>query len=100
MSEFLSRKRAIVTGASKGIGLEIARALLSQGADVVICSRDRKAVENAVTNLNQGAQARKITGCAADVSSSTDVKRLFEFADKELGGLDILVNNAGTGIFR
>jgi 3-oxoacyl-[acyl-carrier protein] reductase len=100
MSEFLSRKRAIVTGASKGIGLEIARALFSEGASVVICSRDQKAVENALTNLNQDPKARKVTGCAADVSSSDDVKRLFEFADQQLGGLDILVNNAGTGIFR
>ncbi len=100
MSEFLSDKRAIVTGASKGIGLEIARALLSEGADVVICSRNRAAVENAVTDLKKVAKARKVTGCVTDVSSAEEVKRLFEFADKELGGLDILVNNAGVGIFR
>jgi len=100
MSEFLSHKRAVVTGASKGIGFEIARALLTEGADVVICSRDRRAVENAVSDLKKHAKARKITGCAIDVSSSEDVTGLFEFADKELGGLDILVNNAGTGIFR
>jgi 3-oxoacyl-[acyl-carrier protein] reductase len=100
MSEFLSRKRVIVTGASKGIGFEIARALLAEGADVIICARDGKAVENAVAKLNTDGKARKITGCATDVSCSDDVKRLFEFADKELGGLDILVNNAGTGIFR
>ena len=100
MSEFLAGKRAIVTGASKGIGLEIARALLSEGADVVICSRNSKAVENAVTDLSKGAKARKVTGCATDVSNSDEVKQLFEFADKELGGLDILVNNAGIGIFR
>ncbi|MFL6353508.1 MAG: SDR family oxidoreductase [Bryobacteraceae bacterium] len=100
MSELLTGKRAIVTGASKGIGLEIARALLSEGADVVICAREGKAVENAVANLRKDAQARKVTGCPADVSDSRQVKQLFEFADKELGGLDILVNNAGTGIFR
>jgi 3-oxoacyl-[acyl-carrier protein] reductase len=100
MSELLTGKKAIVTGASKGIGLEIARALLSEGSDVVICSRDPKAVENAVTDLRKNAKARKISGCAADVSDSKQVKQLFEFADKELGGLDILINNAGTGIFR
>ena len=100
MSEFLSGKRAIVTGASKGIGLEIARALLSEGANVVVCSRDRTAVENAVTDLKKTAKARKVTGCTTDVSSPEEVKRLFEFADKELAGLDILVNNAGIGIFR
>jgi 3-oxoacyl-[acyl-carrier protein] reductase len=100
MSELLTGKRAIVTGASKGIGLEIARALLSEGADVVICSRDGKAVQNAVSDLTNSARARKVTGRPTDVSDSTQVKQLFEFADKELGGLDILINNAGTGIFR
>jgi 3-oxoacyl-[acyl-carrier protein] reductase len=100
MSELLAGKRAVVTGASKGIGLEIARALLSEGADVVICSRDRKTVENGVTDLSRRAKGRKVTGRATDVSSSDDTKQLFEFADKELGGLDILINNAGVGIFR
>jgi 3-oxoacyl-[acyl-carrier protein] reductase len=100
MSEFLIGKRAIVTGASKGIGLEIARALLSEGADVVICSRDSKAMEKAVADLSDSSKARKVTGRAADVSDSTQVKQLFEFAGKELGGLDILINNAGMGIFR
>lgn len=100
MSELLAKKRAVVTGASKGIGLEIARALLSEGADVVICSRDSKAVENAVTDLSKSAKARRVTGRATDVSNSDDVKQLFEFVDKELGGLDILVNNAGIGVFR
>lgn len=100
MSELLAGKKAIVTGASKGIGLEIARALLFEGANVVICSRDEKAVENAVTDLRNSAKTGKVIGRAADVSSSDQVKQLFEFADKKLGGLDILVNNAGIGIFR
>ena len=100
MSQFLSGKRAVVTGGSKGIGLEIARALLSEGASVVICGRDTKAVENAVANLKKNTPAGKVAGHAADVSSSDQVKKLFEFSDGELGGLDILVNNAGLGIFR
>jgi 3-oxoacyl-[acyl-carrier protein] reductase len=100
MSDLLIGKKAIVTGASKGIGLEIARTLLSEGADVVICSRDSKAVENAVTDLAKTAKGHKVTGHATDVSDSGQVKQLFEFADKQLGGLDILVNNAGLGIFR
>lgn len=100
MNEFLTGKRAVVTGASKGIGLEIARALLSVGSNVVICSRNDKSVEKAVNELKKGAGQRKIVGRATDVSSSDQVKQLFEFADRELGGLDILVNNAGTGIFR
>ena len=100
MSELLAGKRAIVTGASKGIGLEIAKALLLEGADVVICSRDRKVVENAAIDLRKSAKGRKVASRPTDVSNSEDVKQLFEFADKELGGLDILINNAGFGIFR
>jgi len=100
MSELLAGKRAVVTGASKGIGLEIARAFLSEGADVAICSRGSKAVENALTDLSKNTKGGKVTGRATDVSSSDEVKQLFEFVDKELGGLDILINNAGIGIFR
>ncbi len=100
MSEFLSEKRAIVTGASKGIGLEVAKALLSAGAHVVICGRDAKQLESATTELEKSAKGGKIAGTVADVSSSEQVARLFKFADQELGGLDILVNNAGLGIFR
>ncbi len=100
MNEFLTGKRAIVTGASKGIGFEIARAFLSEGADVVICARDAKGVDKAVSELQKRAPGRKVAGHAADVSSSDAVKELFAFADKQLGGLDILVNNAGLGIFR
>ncbi len=100
MNEFLIGKRAVVTGASKGIGFEIARAFLSEGADVVICARDGKGVDKAVSELKKHAPARKIAGQATDVSSSDAVKELFAFADKQLGGLDILVNNAGLGIFR
>jgi len=100
MKTSLIGKKAIVTGASKGIGLEIARALLSEGVSVVICGRDAKAVEKAVTNLGKTAGTAKVAGRQADVSRNEDVEQLFQFADQELGGLDILINNAGAGIFR
>jgi 3-oxoacyl-[acyl-carrier protein] reductase len=100
MSDSLTDKRAIVTGASKGIGLEIARALLSQGTSVVICARSREQVARAVENLRASAGGAKIAGYGADVSNTIEVSELFRFADRELGGLDILVNNAGVGVFR
>lgn len=96
----LTGKRAVVTGASKGIGLEIARALLSQGTSVVLCARDRDRVARAVEKLRAGAGGVKVAGHTADVSDAGDVAELFRFADRELGGLDILVNNAGMGAFR
>ncbi|MBV9158733.1 MAG: SDR family oxidoreductase [Acidobacteriaceae bacterium] len=100
MSEILRGKRAIVTGASKGIGLAVAKAILAEGGDVVICARDEKRLERALVDLRSGAPGRKVAGRTADVSNSDDVRQLFEFADQELGGLNILINNAGMGLFR
>ena len=99
MADFLSAKRALVTGASRGIGREVARALLSAGARVVICGRDKSHLDQAIADLKKSG-SNKIAAQTADVSSSADVTRLFEFIDRELGGLDILVNNAGVGVFR
>ncbi len=100
MADFLDSKKAVVTGGSKGIGLEVARALLRSGADVVICGRDKKALDAAEQDLKKDAGNHKIAGFKADVSSSGEVESLFRFADEQLGGLDILINNAGMGIFR
>jgi NAD(P)-dependent dehydrogenase (short-subunit alcohol dehydrogenase family) len=94
----LNGKKALVTGASKGIGLAIAEALLSQGAEVVICARGQAQIDAAVREL--GKTGGKITGCTADVSNPKDVAALFDFAVQAMGGLDILVNNAGVGLFR
>ncbi|HEX3681325.1 MAG TPA: SDR family oxidoreductase [Bryobacteraceae bacterium] len=96
----LTGKRAVVTGASKGIGLEVARALLSHGTSVVVCGRDRNQLARALEDLRAGAGSAKVAGHAADVSAAAEVAELFRLADRELGGLDILVNNAGLGVFR
>jgi NAD(P)-dependent dehydrogenase (short-subunit alcohol dehydrogenase family) len=99
MSSFLHGKRALVTGASKGIGLAVAQALVANGADIAICSRNKTDLEKSLDKLRSGANG-KVAGRVADVSKSGDVAKLFKFVDGELGGLDILVNNAGVGIFR
>lgn len=96
----LTGKRAVVTGASKGIGLEVARALLSQGTSVVLCARNQSQLARAMEDLRAGAKGAKVAGQAADVSDAAAVADLFRLADRELGGLDILVNNAGLGVFR
>jgi NAD(P)-dependent dehydrogenase (short-subunit alcohol dehydrogenase family) len=100
MTQFLTGKRALITGGTKGIGLATARALMEAGADVVICGRDREALDAAVDELRRANPGRKVSGQTADVSNSEAVRDLFRSADKELGGLDILVNNAGSGVFR
>lgn len=100
MSEFLSGKRALVTGASRGIGLALARALRREGAHVAICARGEKAVDQALATLRKDSGRGKVAGRTADVSDSEHVARLFSFVDEQLGGLDILINNAGVGVFR
>jgi 3-oxoacyl-[acyl-carrier protein] reductase len=99
MSESLAGKRALVTGASRGIGLAVSRALLTAGARVVICARGSKALEHALAELRRSAGG-EVAGRTADVSNSEQVAQLFDFVDKQLDGLDILVNNAGVGLFR
>ncbi|HEY7304215.1 MAG TPA: SDR family oxidoreductase [Bryobacteraceae bacterium] len=100
MGEFLTNKRTLVTGSSRGIGFAIAEALVSAGANTVLCARNGKALDAAADRLRRGAQGRTVAAYPADVSKSDEVAGLFRFADEALGGLDILVNNAGFGLFR
>ena len=100
MNQFLTNKKAVITGASKGIGLEVARALLSEGCDVMICGRDQQALTDAAADLRKSDSGRKIITFSADISKNEEVEGLFAGVDKELGSLDILINNAGVGTFR
>jgi 3-oxoacyl-[acyl-carrier protein] reductase len=100
MDQFLRGQKALVTGGTRGIGLEIARALLAAGAEVAICGRDDRSIEAALGDLKNASKNGKVVGHNADVSNSEAVAGLFKFVDTELGGLDILVNNAGSGVFR
>jgi 3-oxoacyl-[acyl-carrier protein] reductase len=98
MNSFLKDKTALITGATRGIGFSIAEALLEAGASVAICGRTAESTEKAVMELRQKSKS-KVVGTAADVGKYEEVSKLFEFVDRELGGLDILVNNAGIGKF-
>ena len=93
----LSDKAAIVTGASKGIGSEIAKAMAAAGARVAVnYSSDREGAERvAQAIIDSGGKAIAV---GTDVSRAEDVARLFNEVDSAFGRLDILVNNAG--IFR
>ena len=99
MSSHLKNKRALVTGASQGIGLAVAQSLAAEGANVAICGRNQESLDKALATLGK-AQGSKIVGHTADVSDSDQVRDLFQKVDADLGGLDILINNAGFGVFR
>jgi NAD(P)-dependent dehydrogenase (short-subunit alcohol dehydrogenase family) len=81
--------RVLVTAGAGGIGLEIARAFVEEGAKVHVCDVDPKALEALK------ASDPKITASLCDVSDRAQVAKLFDEALKKLGGLDCLVNNAG-----
>src|SRR5579864_6454717 len=99
MDLFLEGRKAVVTGATRGIGRAIAEALLDAGASVAICARTAHDVETAVIELSARSKS-KVIGKEADVSKKEDVAKFFQFVDQELGGLDLLVNNAGVGVFK
>jgi len=93
----LEGRHAIVTGASQGLGLEIARRYLAAGASLAICARDAQRLESAAAELRGAAPAgQTVLAMPADVSRPEDVTRLVDAALGQFGRLDILVNNAGV----
>ena len=90
----LTGKTALITGGSRGLGLQIAEALGEQGAKIVLSSRKAGDLEEAQKHLAKlGIEADWI---AADNSKDEDIKRLADGAIAKLGKVDILVNNAGA----
>ncbi|WP_019141029.1 SDR family oxidoreductase [Noviherbaspirillum massiliense] len=90
----LKGKTALVTGGSRGLGLQIAEALGEQGAKLVLTSRKQADLDEAVAHLKQrGIEASAI---AADVSQEAAIAPLVAEAIRRLGHIDILINNAGA----
>lgn len=93
----LQGRCAIVTGASQGLGFEVAKQMLTAGASVVICARDETKLQEASVALRAFvAPTATLLAIAADVSKPTDVDRLAQAALSITGRLDILVANAGV----
>jgi 3-oxoacyl-[acyl-carrier protein] reductase len=95
MSKKLQGNVAVVTGASKGIGASIAKALADEGASVVVnYSSSKQDADRVVADITgRGGKAVAVQG---NISKQTDIERLFSETKKAYGRLDILVNNAGV----
>ena len=91
----LKDKVAVVTGASKGIGAGIAKALAAEGAAVVVnYASSKEGAEKVVAEIAENGG--KAVAVRADVSKPADIARLFAETKKQFGRLDVLVNNAGV----
>jgi 3-oxoacyl-[acyl-carrier protein] reductase len=93
----LAGQAAIVTGASRGIGLAIARRLGQMGARVSLCARNATNLERAASDLR--AAGIDVLPLRTDVTRGDEIARLISETQGAFGPIDILVNNAGIGIF-
>src|SRR5262245_53813105 len=91
----LNGRIAVVTGASKGIGREIARELASAGADLLLNARGGPALEEVAVEIR--ALGRRVETIAADVATAAGTGLVSAAAIERFGRVDILVNNAGKG---
>src|SRR3954447_25522073 len=97
--EQLKGRNIVITGASGGIGAEIAKLCASSGANLVLLARSIDKLEQLQTELQQKHQV-KVDVFQLDVSDTAQVQEVFKRIFDTIGDIDILVNNAGFGIFR
>ncbi len=89
----LKDKKAVVTGAAQGLGLAISRRLAEAGAAVLVADINEAAAGKAAGELRESGASAWAFNC--DVSNENQVKKMVDFAVKQMGGIDVLVNNAG-----
>jgi 3-oxoacyl-[acyl-carrier protein] reductase len=89
-------QRAIITGASSGIGRVIAEEFAADGADVVVCSREQNNVDPVAEGINDSDRPGEALAVECDVTDREAVEALVDATVEEFGGLDCLVNNAGA----
>jgi len=93
----LEPKVALVTGASRGIGLAIARSLARLGAKVALCARNPEKLRQVARELE--AQGFPVLAVPADLTRAADIAALVQKTEQAWGPIEILVNNAGIGYF-
>lgn len=95
-----TNKTVIVTGGGSGIGLAIAKAFLSCGANVVICDRRKSVLVKAIQDIKKDVKSReRILAVHCGMSREKDVSMLINKTLKKFSGLDIFVNNAGAWVY-
>jgi 3-oxoacyl-[acyl-carrier protein] reductase len=95
--QYLSGQTALITGASRGIGLAIARRLGQLGVNIAVSARNAARLEEASARLRQ--EGIHTLAIPADVTRAEQVYQLVDTTTKSFGAIDILVNNAGVGRF-
>jgi meso-butanediol dehydrogenase/(S,S)-butanediol dehydrogenase/diacetyl reductase len=94
----LTGRRALVTGAGRGIGRAIALRLASAGADLAVNDLNADTVNSTASEIE--GLGRRAVAIQADLAQTDDVHRVCDEATAALGGIDILVNNAGISLYR
>ncbi|TIU79345.1 MAG: SDR family NAD(P)-dependent oxidoreductase, partial [Mesorhizobium sp.] len=99
MYHSLEGKTALVTGSSRGIGRAIAEGLAANGAIVVVnYIGNEKAAQEAVAAIEKNGG--KAVAIQADISSISDIRRLFDETEKQMGVIDIVVANVGVAVIK
>ena len=91
----LDKKVAIVTGGTRGIGFEVVRTFLNNGASVALFGSKEESVTKAINKLKEENGNYPVIGFYPDLASEKEVKEVFSKVANEFGHIDILVNNAG-----
>lgn len=97
MTDRLSGKRIVVTGAAQGIGLAIAQSFAAEGASLFLIDMDGPLLEKEVQHLRD--RGSKVGFCQADISDAEAINSAFAQANEEIGQINALVNNAGINVF-
>src|SRR5699024_10847324 len=97
MSFQVKDKVAIVTGGSSGIGFEVVKLLLAEGAKVAWCGRSQEKLEQSYRLLSEEFSKHQMFWQACDVLNKTQVADIVEQVAQHFGGVDMLINNAGQG---
>lgn len=91
-------KVALITGASKGIGLAIAERVAKEGCNLLLVARSESLLKEVARKIENQSKV-KVISVPADLTNSDDIEKVFKVLKESFGKIDILINNAGRGIF-